>query len=103
MEQEFKATYGDEEVVGVNPVFNQHALEPLVAAYDKTKSQLEELLDHYETRLHSGKPVPPKQVSLRCNAHRWYAWRGQTQLPMVHSTPADNLRACTQLEGMQAA
>ena len=70
MEQEFKATYGDEEVVGVNPVFNQHALEPLVAAYDKTKGQLEDLLDHYESRLRRRKPVPPKQVSCEFPAHR---------------------------------
>lgn len=62
VDDEFKATYGADEVVSVNPVYNQSALEPLVGAYDKTKGQLEDLLDHYESRLRRRKPVTPKQV-----------------------------------------
>jgi hypothetical protein len=64
VEHEFTATYGEAEVVSVNPVYNQLALEPLVAQYDKIKSLLEDLMDHNESRLRRRKPVVPKQVCL---------------------------------------
>jgi hypothetical protein len=70
VETEFKATYGDEQVASVNPVFNQASLEPLVDAYNSTKQQLEDLCDNYTSRINRRKPIKPKQVGGR----EWGGW-----------------------------
>uniref|UniRef100_A0A383WQ20 ERD4-related membrane protein n=1 Tax=Tetradesmus obliquus TaxID=3088 RepID=A0A383WQ20_TETOB len=62
---EMATTYGEPKVAAVNVVYNTAKLDPLLAKYDKSKSQLEDITDDYIGKLRRGKEIKKrKEVSL---------------------------------------
>ena len=54
---EMATTYGEPRVAAVNVVYNTAKLDPLLAKYDKSKSQLEDITDDYIGKLRRGKEI----------------------------------------------
>lgn len=62
---EMATTYGEPKVAAVNVVYNTAKLDPLLAKYDKSKRQLEDITDDYIGKLRRGKEIKKrKEVSL---------------------------------------
>ncbi|KAF6257823.1 hypothetical protein COO60DRAFT_1521842 [Scenedesmus sp. NREL 46B-D3] len=62
---EMATTFGEAKVAAVNVVYNTSKLDPLLAKYDKSKGQLEDLTDDYIGKLRRRSEIKKrKQVSL---------------------------------------
>jgi GTP1/Obg family GTP-binding protein len=71
---EMTTTYGTSHVAAVNVVYNTSKLDPLLAKYDKSKGQLEDITDDYIGKLRRGQEIKKrKQVGWQGWLQMWYA------------------------------
>lgn len=59
---EMATTYGEDKVAAVNVVHDTRKLDPLLAKYNKTKGQLEDITDDYIGKLRRNADIKRKQV-----------------------------------------
>lgn len=62
MESEFNEVYPQGEVEHITPVYDETALESIVAVYKSVQRQLEDLVDDYTSKLRRGKNFKPVEV-----------------------------------------
>jgi GTP1/Obg family GTP-binding protein len=58
---EMTTTYGASHVAAVNVVYNTSKLDPLLAKYDKSKGQLEDITDDYIGKLRRGQEIKKRK------------------------------------------
>jgi GTP1/Obg family GTP-binding protein len=58
---EMVTTYGEPKVAAVNVVYNTSKLDPLLAKYNKSKGQLEDITDDYIGKLRRGQEIKKRK------------------------------------------